>query len=112
MFTEGYASTSGDALMRTDLAREAIRLARLLDHLLPQRSGIEGLLALMLLHDARRAGRETPAGDIVMLEEQDRSLWDREQIAPCRARAQPGRPPGRLCRAGRHCGAPRRCVKL
>lgn len=81
MFTEGYASTSGDALMRADLAREAIRLARLLDHLLPQRSDIEGLLALMLLHDARCAGRQTTAGDIVMLEEQDRSLWDRSQIA-------------------------------
>jgi RNA polymerase sigma-70 factor (ECF subfamily) len=52
----------------------------LLDRLMPDRAGIKGLLALMLLHDARRAGRETAAGDIVLLEEQDRSLWDRAQI--------------------------------
>src|SRR5689334_12125927 len=81
VFTEGYAATSGDALMRPDLAREAIRLARLLDALMPERREIKGLLALMLLHDARRAGRETAAGDIVLLEEQDRSLWDETQIA-------------------------------
>src|SRR5712672_1745948 len=81
VFTEGYAATSGDDLMRPDLAREAIRLCRLLDALMPQRSEIKGLLALMLLHDARRAGRETAGGDIVLLEEQDRTLWDREQIA-------------------------------
>ena len=67
--------------MRPDLAREAIRLARLLDGLMPQRREIKGLLALMLLHDARRAGRETDAGDIVLLEEQDRTRWDRAQIA-------------------------------
>jgi RNA polymerase sigma-70 factor (ECF subfamily) len=81
VFTEGYAATSGDDLMHPDLAREAIRLGRLLDTLMPQRGEIKGLLALMLLHDARRAGRETDAGDIVLLEEQDRSLWDRAQIA-------------------------------
>jgi len=81
VFTEGYAATSGEDLMRPDLAREAIRLARLLDALMPGRREIKGLLALMLLHDARRAGRETAAGDIVLLEEQDRSLWDRKQIA-------------------------------
>jgi RNA polymerase sigma-70 factor (ECF subfamily) len=81
VFTEGYAATSGDDLMRPDLAREAIRLGRLLDGLMPQRREIKGLLALMLLHDARRAGRQTDAGDIVLLEEQDRSLWDRAQIA-------------------------------
>ncbi len=81
VFTEGYAATSGDDLMRPDLAREAIRLGRLLDGLMPGRSGIKGLLALMLLHDARRAGRQTGDGDIVLLEEQDRSLWDRAQIA-------------------------------
>ena len=67
--------------MRPDLAREAIRLARLLDALMPGRGEIKGLLALMLLHDSRRAGRETAGGDIVLLEEQDRTLWDREQIA-------------------------------
>lgn len=81
VFTEGYAATSGEDLMRPDLAREAIRLARLLDALMPQRGEIKGLLALMLLHDSRRAGRETAGGDIVLLEEQDRSLWDHAQIA-------------------------------
>ncbi|WP_314947536.1 RNA polymerase sigma factor [Bradyrhizobium cosmicum] len=80
VFTEGYVATSGSDLMRPDLAVEAIRLGRLLDRLMPDRTGIKGLLALMLLHDARRAGRETSAGDIVLLEEQDRSLWDRAQI--------------------------------
>jgi RNA polymerase sigma-70 factor (ECF subfamily) len=80
VFTEGYVATSGEDLMRPDLAREAIRLGRLLDELMPGRGEIKGLLALMLLHDARRAGRETAAGDIVLLEEQDRTLWDRAQI--------------------------------
>jgi RNA polymerase sigma-70 factor (ECF subfamily) len=81
VFTEGYVATSGDELMRPDLAREAIRLARLLDRLIPGTREIRSLLALMLLHDARRAGRATADGDIVLLEEQDRSLWDRVQIA-------------------------------
>src|SRR4051812_4084671 len=81
VFTEGYVATSGEDLMRPDLAREAIRLARLLDALMPGRGEIKGLLALMLLHDSRRAGRETAGGDIVLLEEQDRSLWDFRQIA-------------------------------
>jgi RNA polymerase sigma-70 factor (ECF subfamily) len=80
VFTEGYVATSGEALMRPDLAREAIRLARLLDGLMPKRGEIKGLLALMLLHDARRAGRATAGGDIVLLEEQNRALWDRAQI--------------------------------
>jgi RNA polymerase sigma-70 factor (ECF subfamily) len=80
VFTEGYVATSGEALMRPDLAREAIRLARLLDTLMPGRREVKGLLALMLLHDARRAGRQTKGGDIVLLEEQDRTLWDRVQI--------------------------------
>jgi len=64
VFTEGYVATSGEDLMRPDLAREAIRLGRLLDALMPGRGEIKGLLALMLLHDARRAGRETAGGDI------------------------------------------------
>src|SRR4029078_4112789 len=81
VFTEGYVATSGEDLMRPDLAREAIRLARLLDALMPGRGEIKGLLALMSLHDLSRAGRETAAGDIVLLEEQDRSLWDQAQIA-------------------------------
>ena len=67
--------------MRPDLAREAIRLGRLLDALMPPRGEIKGLLALMLLHDARRAARETAGGDIVLLEEQDRARWDHAQIA-------------------------------
>ncbi len=81
VFNEGYAATAGDDLMRPDLAREAIRLCRLLDALMPQRAEITGLLALMLLHDARRSGRETAEGDIVLLEHQDRSLWNKGQIA-------------------------------
>jgi RNA polymerase sigma-70 factor, ECF subfamily len=81
VFTEGYVATSGEELMRPDLVREAIRLARLLDALMPGRREVKGLLALMLLHDARRAGRETKGGDIVLLEEQDRTLWDPVQIA-------------------------------
>jgi RNA polymerase sigma-70 factor, ECF subfamily len=81
VFTEGYAATSGEDLMRPDLAREAIRLGRLLDVLMPRRGEVRGLLALMLLHDARRAGRQTDGGDIVLLEEQDRALWDYCQIA-------------------------------
>jgi RNA polymerase sigma-70 factor (ECF subfamily) len=97
VFTEGYAATSGDDLMRPDLAREAIRLCRLLDGLMPQRSEIKGLLALLLLHDARRAGRQTAGGDIVLLEQQDRTLWDGEQIAEGLALVEdalrgPGRP--------------------
>ena len=97
VFTEGYVATSGEDLMRPDLAREAIRLCRLLDALMPHRSEIKGLLALMLLHDARRAGRETAGGDIVLLEEQDRTLWDAGQIAEGLALVEdalraPGRP--------------------
>ena len=97
VFTEGYVATSGEDLMRPDLAREAIRLCRLLDALMPQRREIKGLLALMLLHDARRAGRETSGGDIVLLEEQDRTLWDHGQIAEGlrlveEALRMPGRP--------------------
>ena len=80
IFTEGYAATAGDALIRRDLCREAIRLGRLLDELLPQRSEVQGLNALMLLHDARGAARTTAAGDIVLLEDQDRSLWNGVQI--------------------------------
>jgi RNA polymerase sigma-70 factor (ECF subfamily) len=97
VFTEGYAATSGENLMRPDLAQEAIRLGRLLDALMPLRGEIKGLLALMLLHDARRAGRATEGGDIVLLEEQDRSLWDDGQIAEGlklveEALSMPGRP--------------------
>jgi RNA polymerase sigma-70 factor (ECF subfamily) len=81
VFTEGYAATSGDDLLRRDLSAEAIRLARLLRGLLPSSGEVAGLLALLLLHDSRRAARVDAAGEIVTLEEQDRSLWDRAQIA-------------------------------
>jgi len=97
VFTEGYAATSGEDLMRPDLAREAIRLGRLLDALMPQRGEIKGLLSLMLLHDSRRAGRQTEGGDIVLLEQQDRTLWDISQNAEGLALVEtaltlPGRP--------------------
>lgn len=75
VFNEGYVASSGEALLRHDLSAEAIRLGRLLVELLPEPEAI-GLLALMLLHDARRAARTSPSGDLVLLEDQDRSLWD------------------------------------
>lgn len=80
VFNEGYAASAGDALTRPDLSGEAIRLGRLLVALLPEAEA-QGLLALMLLHDARRAARTSPEGDLVPLEEQDRSLWNHAQIA-------------------------------
>ncbi|MGH8249635.1 MAG: RNA polymerase sigma factor [Steroidobacteraceae bacterium] len=80
VFNEGYAASSGDALTRADLSAEAIRLGRLLAELLPEPE-ISGLLALMLLQDSRRAARTSGTGDIVLLEDQDRALWNREQIA-------------------------------
>jgi RNA polymerase sigma-70 factor (ECF subfamily) len=97
VFTEGYAGTSGETLIKDELCREAIRLARLLDELLPGRKEVEGLLALMLLHHARREARTTASGDIVLLEEQDRGRWDQAEIAEGlalvrRALARPGLP--------------------
>ncbi|HMK84978.1 MAG TPA: RNA polymerase sigma factor [Steroidobacteraceae bacterium] len=80
VFTEGYAATVGPQLMNEELCREAIRLGKLLDALLPDHAAIMGLLALMLLHDARRAARVSSAGNVILLEEQDRSLWDQAQI--------------------------------
>ena len=100
VFNEGYAATAGPALVREDLAGEAIRLARVVTALLPGQPEPQGLLALMLLQHSRRAAR-TPRGDeggIVLLAEQDRSLWDRAQIAEALellGRALPaGRRPG------------------
>jgi RNA polymerase sigma-70 factor (ECF subfamily) len=83
VFNEGYAATRGDKLMRTDLCAEAIRLGRLVRDLLQPRQPAEatGLLALMLLHDARRDARLDAAGDLVTLEDQDRSRWNHQQIA-------------------------------
>ncbi|MGH8287950.1 MAG: RNA polymerase sigma factor [Steroidobacteraceae bacterium] len=80
VFNEGYTASSGTELMRLDLASEAIRLGRLLVQMLPETEAI-GLLALMLLHDSRRAARTSPAGELIVLEEQNRSLWNRDQIA-------------------------------
>jgi RNA polymerase sigma-70 factor (ECF subfamily) len=83
IFNEGYAATRGQSLVRTDLCDEAIRLGRLVRSLMLPQPPPEatGLLALMLLHHSRRNGRVDQAGDLVVLEEQDRSLWDRRQIA-------------------------------
>ncbi len=80
VFNEGYAASSGDSLTRHELSHEAIRLARLLVTLVSDPE-VRGLLALMLLHESRRKARTDANGDIVLLEEQDRSLWDREKIA-------------------------------
>jgi RNA polymerase sigma-70 factor (ECF subfamily) len=79
VFNEGYCASSGAALTRHDLSSEAITLGRLLVELLPQSEAL-GLLALMLLHDSRRAARTSPSGDLVLLEHQDRSLWNRDYI--------------------------------
>ncbi len=80
VFNEGYLATSGAAVTRHDLSAEAIRIGRLLVDLLPEPEA-QGLLALMLLHESRRAARATPEGDIVLLDDQDRSLWDRALMA-------------------------------
>lgn len=79
-FNEGYTATSGPTLQRTDLSAEAIRLARMLHRLVPEDPEVAGLLALMLLTDARRAARVGPLGELIPLDEQDRSLWDRDAI--------------------------------
>jgi RNA polymerase sigma-70 factor, ECF subfamily len=81
VFNEGYGASSGERLVRTDLCAEAIRLARILVALMPTEAEPRGLLAMMLLHDARRDARIDERGELVLLEEQDRSLWDRAQIA-------------------------------
>ncbi|MCW3061662.1 MAG: uncharacterized protein JWQ02_3483 [Capsulimonas sp.] len=80
VFNEGYSASSGDSLTRADLSSEAIRLARLVRELLPEPE-VLGLLALMLLHESRRAARASSDGDLILLEEQDRTLWDRDCIA-------------------------------
>ncbi len=80
VFNEGYAASSGETLTRADLSAESIRLGRMLLELLPEPE-VAGLVALMLLQDSRRAARTSAAGEIVLLDEQDRSLWNRAQIA-------------------------------
>jgi RNA polymerase sigma-70 factor (ECF subfamily) len=84
VYNEGYSASSGDSLMRTDLADEAIRLGRLLVELLAD-SEVTGLLALMLLNNSRRAARTTSSGELILLSAQDRSLWDQEAIAEASA---------------------------
>ena len=97
IFTEGHRATSGDRLVREDLCAEAIRLGRLLASLMPDEPEVIGLLALMLLTGSRRPARETPGGDVVLLADQDRALWDRALIAEgqelvraCLRRNRPG----------------------
>ena len=80
VFNEGYSASFGESLTRADLSGEAIRLGRLLAELLPEPE-VMGLLALMLLHESRRLARTSPAGDLILLEDQDRSLWNRDHIA-------------------------------
>ncbi|GII94035.1 RNA polymerase sigma factor [Sinosporangium siamense] len=97
VFTEGYAASSGPQLQRLDLAEEALRLARILRRLLPAEREVAGLLALMLLVHARRHARTGPGGDLVLLEDQDRGLWDRDMIeegAALVVTALTGGPPG------------------
>jgi RNA polymerase sigma-70 factor (ECF subfamily) len=114
IFNEGYAATRGGPLLRTDLCAEAIRLARLIRTLTAPQPPSEatGLLALMLLHDARREARLDPSGDIVVLEDQDRSLWNHPQIAealPLVAEAfetEPGPYAIQAALAAEHCRAP------
>jgi RNA polymerase sigma-70 factor (ECF subfamily) len=97
VFNEGYTASSGDELVRADLCAEAIRLGRLLADLLPDEPEVFGLLALMLLIEARRRSRTTPGGDLVLLADQERALWDQDLIAEgqaivrqCLRRNQPG----------------------
>jgi len=113
LFNEGYAATAGADLLRQSLCAEAIRLTRTLVALMPDEPEALGLLALMLLHDARRAGRVDNAGDLVALEDQDRSLWDAATIAEGVAvldaalrRERPGPYQVQAAIAACHAGAP------
>jgi RNA polymerase sigma-70 factor (ECF subfamily) len=81
VFNEGYSATTGDELVRRELCEEAIRLTKLLAVLMPDEAEALGLLALMLLQDSRREARTTPDGELVLLDDQDRSLWDRDRIS-------------------------------
>jgi RNA polymerase sigma-70 factor (ECF subfamily) len=97
VFNEGYTATSGADLVRVDLCEEAIRLGRVLHELMPDQPEVVGLLALMLLTDARRAARTDGAGDLVRLADQDRTRWDHDRIGEghelvraCLARNEPG----------------------
>jgi RNA polymerase sigma-70 factor (ECF subfamily) len=109
LFNEGYAASGGEAHVRLPLCEEAIRPARPLPRLFPGEPEIMGLTALLLLQHARAAGRLDHHGDIILLEHQDRRLWNREKIAEGQAGGQDAAPqqawtqPG----AGRHCGGAR-----
>ena len=114
VFNEGYSASSGQALTRQNLVGEAIRLGRLLVELLPEPEAI-GLLALMLLHDSRSAARASASGELVLLEDQDRATWNRDQIAEgtqlveralASRRLGPVHDPGGDCRGSR--GGPQR----
>ena len=114
VFNEGYAASSGESLTRHDLSSEAIRLGRWLIALLPEPEAL-GLLALMLLHDSRRAARTSPTGELVLLDDQDRSRWNQDQIAEGTALVDPSavitayrtlHPPSGDC--GRACPGPKR----
>ncbi len=92
VFNEGYSATSGESLTRSDLSSEAIRLGRLVLQLMPEPE-VMGLLALMLLQESRRAARTSPTGDLILLQDQDRTLWNRAQIAEGIALVEKGRLP-------------------
>jgi RNA polymerase sigma-70 factor (ECF subfamily) len=81
IFNEGYSATEGEVLVRRELCDEAIRLAKLLAVLMPDEAEVLGLVALMLFHDSRRQARTGPQGELILLEEQDRALWNQERIA-------------------------------
>ena len=85
VFNEGYGASTGPSIVRRELSAEAIRLGRVLGGLMPDEPEVLGLLALMLLHDARRAARTTLSGELVLLEDQDRAAWDRPRIDEGRA---------------------------
>jgi RNA polymerase sigma-70 factor (ECF subfamily) len=113
IYNEGYAATAGRDLIRDDLCGEAVRLGRVLALLMPDEPEVDGLLALLLFQDARRAARVSPAGDLVLLEDQDRSLWDGEEIALGRRildmalrRRRPGPYQLQAAIASLHCDAP------
>jgi RNA polymerase sigma-70 factor (ECF subfamily) len=95
VFNEGYSASAGASLTRADLSGEAIRLGRLLVGLLPEAEAV-GLLGLMLLHESRRGARVSPTGDLILLDDQDRSLWNREQIAEGSALVETARSAGPL----------------
>ena len=113
IFNEGYTASAGDELARADLCAEAIRLGRLLHRLMPDEPEVEGLLALMLLTEARRESRTTPGGELVLLADQDRARWNRELIAEglaivreCLRRNEPGPYQVQAAINAVHCDAP------